>query len=146
LATSGHLEQTREPVQGGGEVISSLRFSYPRMQSHPDPHRASTVRPRLLQQRVLRVESGCYRIWSSREGSLDAIPDDLEYNAIVRRNTFAQQLKVVLDRTCHCCPVALPERGTPLDVGEEEGDGAGGQVGHGSFQTLSWMSFCPIVA
>jgi hypothetical protein len=30
----------------------------------------------------------------------------------------------------------LPARGTPLDIREEEGDGAGGEIGHDPLQTL----------
>jgi hypothetical protein len=36
--------------------------------------------------------------------------------------------------------------GAALDVGEEEGDGAGRQIGHDPFQTLGEMSFSSIVA
>jgi hypothetical protein len=122
LATSGDLKQTREPVQGGGEVIASMRMSYPGMQSHPDPQRAGAVGPLLLHERLLHVESCCYRVRSSREGSLDAIPDDLEYNAIVSCHTFLEQSNVALDRTCHRRAVLLPERSAPLDVGEEKRD------------------------
>jgi hypothetical protein len=37
---------------------------------------------------------------------------------------------MTLNRGCHRRPVALPERGAALDVGEEEGDGAAGKIGH----------------
>ncbi len=42
--------------------------------------------------------------------------------------------------------VPLPQRGAALDVGEEEGDGAGGEIGHDPLQRcgLSWS--WPIVA
>ena len=39
-----------------------------------------------------------------------------------------------------------PERGAPLDVGEEEGHGAAGEIGHGPLQMFGWTWCCPIVA
>ena len=57
-----------------------------------------------------------------------------------------QEVEVALDRGRHRRPVPLPERGAALDVGEEEGDGAGGEIGHDPLQTLGWMWYCPIVA
>jgi hypothetical protein len=42
-----------------------------------------------------------------------------------------EQGEVPLNRHRHRLPIPLPERGTALDVGEEEGDGAGGEIGHG---------------
>ena len=41
-----------------------------------------------------------------------------------------EQVEVALDGGRHRYLVSLPERGTALDVGEEEGDGAGGKIGH----------------
>jgi hypothetical protein len=38
------------------------------------------------------------------------------------------------------------ECGAARDVGEEKGDGAGGEVGHDPLQTLGWMWFGTIVA
>ena len=34
----------------------------------------------------------------------------------------------------------------PFDIGEEEGDGAGGEIGHGRLHTCCWPQFLPIVA
>ena len=42
--------------------------------------------------------------------------------------------------------VLLPERGAALDIGEEEGDGAGGEIGHDPLQTLGGTWCCSIVA
>jgi hypothetical protein len=43
-------------------------------------------------------------------------------------------------------PIPLPERGTAFDVGEEEGDSAGGEIGLDPFQTLRWTWYCSILA
>ena len=45
-----------------------------------------------------------------------------------------QDGQLPIDRGTHGGPVPLPERGAALDVGEEEGDGAGGEIGHGPLQ------------
>jgi hypothetical protein len=49
---------------------------------------------------------------------------------------------------CHSHGGAIPlaECGTALDVGAEEGDGAGGEIRHDPLQMLGEMSFRPIVA
>ena len=36
---------------------------------------------------------------------------------------------MALNSNCHCLPVAFPQRGTGLEVGEEKGDGAARQAG-----------------
>ena len=43
-------------------------------------------------------------------------------------------------------PTPLPARGTALDFSKEEGDGAGGEIGHDPLQTLGWTRCCSIVA
>src|SRR4051812_9335564 len=47
------------------------------------------------------------------------------------------------DRGGHRHAVPFPERGAALDVGEEEGDGARWQIGHGSFPNVGRLSVCP---
>jgi len=42
--------------------------------------------------------------------------------------------------------VTFPERGAALEVRNEEGNGAAGEIGHDLFQTLGWMWCLPIVA
>ena len=44
-----------------------------------------------------------------------------------------QKLEVALDHLRHRVTVPLPQCGTPLDVGEEEGDDTGGEIRHGPF-------------
>ena len=51
----------------------------------------------------------------------------------------SQEDEVMVDHGTHRYAIALPERSAALDVGEEEGDGTGGEIGHGPFQMISWM-------
>jgi hypothetical protein len=46
----------------------------------------------------------------------------------------SQERDVTFDGHSHRCLVPLPERGAALDVGKEEGDGAGGQIDHDPLQ------------
>src|SRR5829696_3805888 len=50
------------------------------------------------------------------------------------------------NRRRHRHPVSLPERGAPLDVGKEEGDGTGGKLGHGPLPGCGLSCSWPIVA
>jgi hypothetical protein len=56
-----------------------------------------------------------------------------------------EQGEVALDGR-HRAAIPLPERGTPLDVCEEEGDGPGREIRHGLLETFGWTWFCSIVA
>src|SRR5215212_3249752 len=54
---------------------------------------------------------------------------------------------MALDGHGHQRPIALPERGAALDVGEEKGDGAGGKIRHClAPDVLSQVVFGKIVA
>jgi hypothetical protein len=52
-----------------------------------------------------------------------------------------EQGNVPLDGTGHGLAVMLPERGTALDVGEEEGDGTGGKVWHDPLEGCGLLCF-----
>ena len=64
----------------------------------------------------------------------------------MRLDSRIEQSDVALDGRGHRRPVPLPERGAALDVGEEEGDGTGGEIGHDPLQTLGGTWCVPIVA
>ena len=46
----------------------------------------------------------------------------------------------------HRRPITLPRSRRAFHVSEEEGDGAGGEIGHDPLQILGWTWFWPIVA
>ena len=56
----------------------------------------------------------------------------------MRRDRRVEQGDVAGDGGRHRRAVPLPERGAALDVGEEEGDGAGGRSGMDPLQMLGW--------
>jgi hypothetical protein len=82
---------------------------------------------------------GCWgnnRIGSGREGRLHRIADHFEERAVVRLGGRPQQGQMACDSGYHRHLVPLPQRATALDVGEEEGDGAGGEIGHEPFPNV----------
>ena len=126
-------EQPRQPVEGSGQVVAALvRFRLPRMQGHAHPERAELT-PVLGKQRPLGIKGRGNGGGRRGEGGLDGIPDRLEVDAAMRLDGRIEQGHVALDGRGHRLPVPLPERGAALDVGKEEGDGAGGEIGHGPF-------------
>ena len=62
---------------------------------------------------------------------MGAIADGLVEDAVVGVDEALEDGQVPIDGLPHGGPVPLPQRGAALDVGEEEGDGAGWQPDHG---------------
>jgi hypothetical protein len=50
--------------------------------------------------------------------------------AAVVLDGLIEQREVALDRRRHRLSISLPQRGAALNISEEEGDGAGGEIGH----------------
>src|SRR3954447_15246155 len=92
------------------------------------------------------VSDGGNRMRCGGKGRLHRIAYHREERAAVPLNGGSQERQMACDSRRHRDLVPLPERGTALDVGEEEGDGAGGKIGHEPLQTLGWTWCCPIVA
>ena len=146
LPAMASCQQPREPVQRGRQVVPPrIRRGFSRMQRHPHPQRAE-IAPVLGQERALAGDGGPQRLFRRGEGGLGAIADGLVEDPVVGGNQTLQDGQLPIDRLPHGGPIPLPERGTALDVGEEEGDGAGGKIGHDPLQTLGWTWCCPIVA
>ena len=87
---------------------------------------------RLAAERALGIERRGDGIGRGGKGGLHRVADHLEDGAAVGRDRLPQQREVTLDGSRHRRAVPLPERGAPLDVREEEGDGAARQVRHAS--------------
>ena len=136
-------QQPGEAVERGREVIAALvRLGLPRVQRHPHPQ-AAYLREVVGKQGALTVEGGGDGGGGGREGGLDRIANGLEVNASVRLDGGIEQDEVAVDSGRHRVTVLLPALGTAFDVREEEGDGAGGQIGHGH-STIATCSVNPI--
>ena len=53
LLAVGRIEETRQPVEGGGEIVPVVRFGHAGMQRHAHPQRSRRIAPVLGQQRAL---------------------------------------------------------------------------------------------
>jgi hypothetical protein len=82
----------------------------------------------------------------NRKGGLHRVTDRLEQHAAMSRDGSTEKGEVALNGGDHCLAVPFPERRAALDVGEEEGNGPGGEVGHDPLQILGWTWCCSIVA
>ena len=78
------------------------------------------------------------------KGGAEGIADRLEDHAIVACNRLSQDRVVTRESGLHRVPVLFPAGGRALDVGKQEGEGAGGQVSHscGTPGVVAWAWSC----
>jgi hypothetical protein len=82
-------------------------------------------------QRALR---GCRRRdggVGTRERRVHAVAGGLHDHAVVLADRVTEDLVVARERGAHRGGIVLPAPGRPLEVGEQERDRPGGQLGHG---------------
>jgi hypothetical protein len=130
LAAVARREHPRRPIQRGAEVIPIALLCDPAVQDHANSD-ATRDLPRLVVQRPLGIERRGHGVGSAREDRTELVAHSLEDIAAVRLDCVSQEPFVTGERIGHLATVLLPEEGAALDVGEEKGDRAGGQVGHG---------------
>src|SRR5215207_4957948 len=80
LLTVGRVEQTRQPVQAGGEIVAVTRLGCPGVKGHAHARPLPRARPRLVEQSALRVERRGDASWRGGEGRLRLVADRLEVN------------------------------------------------------------------
>jgi hypothetical protein len=100
------------------------------MEGHADSKGCDTLRPRLLHDCSLSIKGRSHRIGCCRKRSLHRIADHLEEYAVVPLRSCPYERQMACDRGCHRLSVPFAQRGAAIDVGEEEGDGAGREIGH----------------
>ena len=118
-------------VDGGAVVVALAQVGLAGVQRHAHAQRRG-CRPGLGMQRLLEGGSGGDGIGGARKDgeaavALAAWPHDMP---IVLGDDLLDQRIMPHERLAHRIAVLLPERGAALDVGEEEGDGAGRQLRH----------------
>ena len=129
LPTVTGSQQLRQSVEWRGEVIAALVWRrFPGVHRHPHAEPADRS-PIFGKDCPLSSESSGNGSWGSGEGCLHCIPDRLEMDASMDLDRCIEQRKMAGNGLGHGEPVPLPECGTALDVGEEEGDGTGGEIG-----------------
>jgi hypothetical protein len=132
----GGSQQTRKSIEAWGAIVPVLWRCGSGVQRHPDLQRLYGIGPGCGQKGSLGIERRGDCGWGRGESRLASVPHGLEQHAAMGLDRGTQELEVAIDRFCHRLLVPLPERGAPLDVGEEEGDSATGEFGHGPLQTL----------
>jgi hypothetical protein len=130
LATLRHPKKPGEAVEGRREIVTMLRMRFPGVQRHPHTQGSRGVGPGFTPESALGSERCGEGIPSGGKGGLRAIPHRLVERASMILDCSTEEGKMPLDRCRHCCAVPLPERGAPLNVGEEKGDGTGREIGH----------------
>ena len=68
LLAVGRVEETRQPVQAGGEIVAVSRFGCPGVKRHADARPLLRARPGLTEQCALRVERRRHSLWRCGEG------------------------------------------------------------------------------
>jgi hypothetical protein len=126
-------EQASQPIEWGRQIITVARDGLPRMQRHPCMKGSRRVGPLLRLQGPLGRDGGSNGTGSGGKGSLDRVTYGLEEDAAMSLDGRTEKGEVALNGGGHCLPVPLPQRGAALDVSEEKGDGAAGEIGHEPF-------------
>ena len=146
LAAMRDREEPAQPVERGHLVVVArgIGRGLADVQRHAHPNR-SGQRPGFSGDRLLRRNRGGKRVGSSGEGGLHGVADDLEAIPAMGSDRRVEQLEMAVYREAHRRLVLLPERRASLDIREEEGDGAGGEIGHGRSNHAGRWCCGPIV-
>ena len=102
-------------------TVSEERFA----RVHADPH---TDRAR--GQYITSGSRGGKRVRGSCEGDEERVPLRVHLDATVLLEAFTQRPSMLAERVRVRISELMEQPGRPLDVGEEKGDSAGGQLGH----------------
>jgi len=94
------------------------------VQTYPHPNR--TVRP------VLSFARSCERIRRARKREEEGVSLRIHLDAAVTGECLAQRLPMLPQHIGVLLAQLAQQPGRPLDVREQEGDRAGGEVAHGS--------------
>ncbi len=117
------------PVQRRPAIPVFAQFHVAGVEGDAHSHRPNPLRPRLRGQRPLRRHRARQRIPRAGEGHQEGIARFFRLVPPVPAERAPQQPVVRRQRLFEGIAVLLPQGGRALDVGEEEGDGAGGGEG-----------------
>jgi hypothetical protein len=106
------------------------RLVRPPRRARPCVSARSRPPPILGKEGTLPRYGGSRCLGSGGKGGLDGVPHGLEQHAAMGLDPVMQKREVAINRVRHRLSVPLPARGAAFAVGEEEGDGAGGEFDH----------------
>jgi hypothetical protein len=127
LAAMPRRQHSRYPVEGGAKVVAVPRLRRPDVKGHT--RAAAWRRATALLAAPWPGQGRGEGVGCRGEGGAELIADRLEDVPLVGFDGLAQDGVVVGEGALHGLGVLLPEPGAALDVGEEKGDGTGGQLG-----------------
>ena len=136
LSTMGGGQQARESIETRSEVVPIAWLAAAVWSAIRTVSGSSISGPRLRCQRPLGIERRGDGVRGGGEGGLDRVATTVlkstpPWASMAARRSWKWRSTAGRHRLL----VPLPERGAALDVGEEEGDGAGGEIGHGPLPT-----------
>ena len=83
-----------------------------------------------VRERALRGRSGGDRIVRATESDEERVALRVDLDPVVRGERVAKHLPVRREHVLVAAAEPAGELGRPFDVGEEKGDGSGGEAGH----------------
>src|SRR5437762_9170439 len=126
LAAVARGRDPRDPVEGETYIVAADEGHLACVNAHPDPDRVA-LRPGVIREGPLSVDRGHDRrrgIRKCREDRVALRPDDA---AAVAGDGLVEQGTVLVQQLAIGVTQLLDESGGARDVGEQEGDGPGGQ-------------------
>lgn len=110
------------------DVIVGRERRRPRMDPHPDPE-GKTAEPRVSRKSALRVRGRSHGVLRATEGDEERVALGPDLDAAVLLDGGAYQPMMLLERLGVSVAELLQEPRRPLDIGEEEGDRSGRELG-----------------
>ncbi len=126
------MARSQEPgksIERRAKVVVVALLGYTRVQGDPHP-KGGVLAPGFGLEGTLGSERGLKRIERRDKGGTEGVAGPLEDLPKVRLDALAEDHIVLGESSLHGVAMLLPARRAALDVGEEKGDGAGGQGGH----------------
>jgi len=128
LAVAGRKEP-RHSIKRLSEIVGITQFRGASMQSHSN-FQTQGRRPWFGPKRSLCVQcSGC-GIGRRRKCRAKRVATGLEHVTAVGCDRVAQQCVMAGEGRLHLCALGFPQARASLDVGKQEGQRAGGEIGH----------------
>jgi hypothetical protein len=144
--------QSGRPVDRRPVVVTELQVGGTRVQRRPDPHR-TRCRPLGGGETGLDLRDRAKGVACVIEHQEPAVTlaSGLHRGPAVRLDRLVDDLVVLTQRSRHRLRRFLPHPGAALYVGEDEGDDAVGEIGHGrssygrlllNIQAPGWLCLC----
>ena len=119
------------PVHGQADVSVTRHARFARVDPDSHPH-LGVFGPGVARDRALRIDGGGDSLLRPAEGDEEGVSLGVDLVAARILEGAPKQALVVGHRLCVAVPEQTEELGRPLDIGEQEGDGAARELRHQS--------------